>query len=70
MHLEDIKADLRKRGTSIAQIARELGVHISVVSHVLRGKRSQRIETAIARALHQRWECVWSDRQPIKRRKS
>ena len=49
---ERLKAELRIRGTSLAQIARDLGVSETSMSLVGRGKhRSRRIERAIAEAL-------------------
>lgn len=49
---ERLKAELRIRGTSLAQISRELGVSDSALTLV--GKRmcrSKRIEKALARAM-------------------
>ncbi|MEM6839671.1 MAG: helix-turn-helix domain-containing protein [Cyanobacteria bacterium P01_C01_bin.120] len=52
MHPEDIKATLRKRGTSFAQIARDLSVDRSTVTNAVKGvHRSRRIEKAVAEAL-------------------
>ena len=51
MHPELIKANLRMKGTSLAVIARELGVATATVSRTLMGARSRRIELAIAQAL-------------------
>ncbi|WP_136685472.1 helix-turn-helix domain-containing protein [Falsirhodobacter xinxiangensis] len=49
---ERLKAELRIRGTSLAQIGRELGISGSSMSLVGLGKhRSRRIERAIADAL-------------------
>ena len=49
---ERLKAELRIRGTSLAQIGRALGVSATSVSLVGLGKhRSKRIERAIAEAL-------------------
>lgn len=64
MHREDIKAGLRKRGLSVAIIARRLGVDRSTVANVLAGRRSRRIEGAIARALKIRREVLWPERYP------
>lgn len=50
MHPEDIKAALRKRGSSQASIARELGVAITSVHNVIHGAcKSNRIAGAISR---------------------
>ena len=49
---ERLKAELRIRGTSLAQIARDLGVTNTTVSLVALGKqRSQRVERALADAM-------------------
>lgn len=49
---ERLKAELRIRGTSLAQIGRELGISGTSMSPVGLGKhRSKRIERAIADAL-------------------
>ena len=46
---ERLKAELRIRGTSLAQIARDLGVTNTTVSLVALGKqRSRRVERALA----------------------
>lgn len=51
LHPEDVKASIRKRGSSLAQIGRELGVSVQAVSAVLHGvTRSERIEEALAKA--------------------
>lgn len=48
----DRKAELKRRGITGRQIARQLAVGDDAVSHVLAGRsRSERIETAIAEAL-------------------
>ena len=50
-HVEDVKAALRKRGTSLSQVARDEGVSPQAVSAVLYGRSSsQRIEVALAEA--------------------
>lgn len=48
MHPEDIKASLRKLHSSMAEIARELGVSRTTVGSVVKGMRSRRIERAIS----------------------
>lgn len=62
MHVEDIKAGLRKRGLSQAKIATQCGVLPSAVCHTLRGDRSRRIEAAIARAIGSTPEALWPER--------
>jgi len=60
---ERIKMQLRLAGTSLAQIARELGVQASTVASVSRGKsRSRRIEDRIAAALSVTPSRLWPDR--------
>jgi Ner family transcriptional regulator len=49
MHIEDIKAALRKQGTTLADLAKELNVSRSAISHTLLSQRSHRIEAYIAR---------------------
>ena len=62
-----LKAELRIRGTSLAQIARDLGVSGTSMSLVGLGKhRSRRIERAIAQALDTDPEQLWPDRYPEK----
>jgi len=49
MHPEDIKAALRKRGSSQAKVARELDVAITSVHNVIHGAcKSERIAKAIS----------------------
>lgn len=49
---EHIKAELRIKGTSLAQLSRELGLSGASLSSVSLGKhRSKRVEAAIANAL-------------------
>ena len=49
---ERLRAELRIRGTSLAQIARDLGVTKTTVSLVALGKqRSRRVERALADAM-------------------
>ncbi|MGD1939866.1 MAG: helix-turn-helix domain-containing protein [Leptolyngbyaceae cyanobacterium] len=52
MHPEDIKAALRKRGTKLSCLARELDVTPTMITLVIRSeRRSRRIEKEIARKL-------------------
>lgn len=64
VHFEDIKAELRKKSSSISKIARALRVHPSSVSKVIRRKRSRRIEQAVANTLSTTPEALWPDRYP------
>jgi Ner family transcriptional regulator len=66
----DIKAALEKRGSSLAILARNLGVDISAVAKV-KFHRSVRVEHAIAKALRVPPEEIWPDRyrqEPRQRR--
>lgn len=62
MHPEDIKAELRKKQSSLSAIARSLHVYPSAVSAVIRYKRSRRIERAIAKALGTQPGNLWPER--------
>lgn len=60
---ERIKMRLRLCGSSLAEVARELGVARTTVTSVSQGyRRSRRIESAIADKLGQPTERVWPDR--------
>lgn len=60
---ERLKAELRIRGTSLAQIGRDLGVSGTSISLVGLGKhRSKRIERAIADALGTTPEKLYPER--------
>lgn len=62
---ERIKLRLRRVGSSLAQVARELGVTGSTVTSVSQGyRRSRRIEQAIADKLRDTPERLWPDRYP------
>jgi Ner family transcriptional regulator len=62
MHVEDIKAALRKQGWTLASIAKELDVGPSAVSHALTRQRSRRIEQVIASKLGVPPHEVWPQR--------
>lgn len=60
---EQIKMQLRVGGSSLAKVARELGVQTSTVASVSRGRwRSRRIEAAIGAALGISPEQLWPER--------
>ena len=60
---ERLKADLRIRGTSLAQIARDLGVTDSAVTLVGKGfNRSRKIEAALSEAVGTTPEQLFPDR--------
>jgi lambda repressor-like predicted transcriptional regulator len=65
MHREQIKTELRLVGSSLADIARDLGVSKQCVSAVVSGsKRSHRIEKHIATRLGLPLQEVWPDKEP------
>ena len=56
---------LRLAGSSLAAVARELGVRATTVTSVSQGyRRSRRIESAIAGKLGLTAEALWEDRYP------
>lgn len=60
---ERIKMRLRMAGTSLAQIARDLGVAATTVTSVSQGaRRSRRIENAIAHHLSTTAAKLWPER--------
>lgn len=67
---ERIKMQLRLAGSSLAEVARELGVQTSTVAAVSRGKgRSRRIEAAISAKLGIAPERLWPERLATHRRR-
>lgn len=61
------KAELRRRGTTIAQVARDLGITQGSLSLVSTGRhRSKRIERALADALGMTPETLFPDRYQTK----
>ncbi|EKV01602.1 MULTISPECIES: helix-turn-helix domain-containing protein [Cyanophyceae] len=62
MHVEDIKAALRKQGWTLASIARELEIGPSAVSHALSRQRSRRIERFIASKVGLAPHEIWPQR--------
>lgn len=59
---ERLKTELRRRGTSLNQVAKKLGVTSAAVSFVgLRKNRSVRIEKALADALDTTPELLFPD---------
>ncbi len=62
MHVEDIKAALRKQGWTLTRIAKELNVGPSAVSHTLIRQRSRRIEQMIASKLGLSPHEIWPQR--------
>jgi lambda repressor-like predicted transcriptional regulator len=63
---EIIKGMLQLKGTSISEVARELGVAPTTVTVVSKGmRRSKRIETALAAAIGSTPEVVWPERYTL-----
>jgi lambda repressor-like predicted transcriptional regulator len=64
MHPEDIKACLRKRGITLRDLAFELNVTPSAITHVIRrDTKSKRIEALIAEKLELEPAQVWAGSQ-------
>lgn len=60
---ERIKMQLRLAGSSLANVARELGVRPTTVTSVCQGyRRSRRIEQLIAQKLNQSPSDLWPER--------
>lgn len=60
MHPEDIKAILRKRGSTLAAIAADLHVSPSAVSHVVAGRaESARVARRIADVIGREPAAIW-----------
>ncbi len=60
---ETIKYQLRMAGTSLSEVARDLGVAQSTVTTVSQGyRKSHRIQSAIASKLGTTPEALWPDR--------
>lgn len=63
---EIIKGMLQLKGTSISEVARSLGVAPTTVTVVSKGgRRSKRIEAALAEAIGSTPEVVWPERYPV-----
>jgi lambda repressor-like predicted transcriptional regulator len=61
---EHIKFRLRSKGVTFADLARELGVHRTQITAVLKGRiTSARIQNAIAEALGDSVEDLFPDRR-------
>ncbi|MBO3701067.1 MAG: helix-turn-helix domain-containing protein [Candidatus Accumulibacter sp.] len=65
MHPELIKAELRIKGSSLAAVARETGVTLKNVSHVVRNRhRSLRIARRICEVTGLSPDTAWPGRYP------
>lgn len=60
-HREDIKAELNKRGTSMAKLGRENGLAATTVKNAL-DKHYPKGEVLIAKALGQTPQVIWPSR--------
>ena len=66
MHHEDIKASIRKSGTSPAAIARSLQVTSTTVSNVIKGNtKSARIARRICEVTGKGFRELWPGKYPI-----
>jgi lambda repressor-like predicted transcriptional regulator len=64
MHPEQIKAEIRMRGTTPAQIADELAVSKSAVSMIIAGKgKSDRIATHISKLIGVPVASLWPEKK-------
>ena len=64
MHPEKIKYELRSRGLTATVIAEQVGVSPSTVSQVINyGHTSQRVMSAIAKAIGKTVEEIWPQRR-------
>lgn len=61
-HAEDIKAAVRKRDTTLAQLARDAGLPKQVLSACLQGRVSERAERVIAEFLGVKPHLIWPSR--------
>lgn len=68
-HREDIKAALRKRGTSLAAIARKHGVSRQAVTLVLH-RPSAKWEAVIAKSLGVTAREIWPSRAGVRRHRA
>lgn len=59
-----IRGELLVRGSSLAAIARELGLGYRTVHNCVSGMRSRRIEAKIAQVLEVSPEVIWPERYP------
>jgi lambda repressor-like predicted transcriptional regulator len=64
MHPEDIKAAIRKAGSSQAAIARDLNVSNMAVTHAIRGNKSTRIARAISAVTKKKLGELWPGKYP------
>lgn len=62
MHPEDIKAAIRKKGVTLAGLARQLGVQPSALSQSLYRPVSAQLERKIASFIGRRPSAVWPNR--------
>lgn len=64
MHPEDIKAAIRKKHSSLAEIARTLQVSRMGVSHVVKGSKSKRIARHISGVTGIPVSKIWPGKYP------
>jgi lambda repressor-like predicted transcriptional regulator len=69
MHPEQIKAELRMRGLTLAALADSLGISISTVSSVVAGYRtSAPVKEAVAGIIGKTVKEIWPQERPRLRR--
>lgn len=68
-HPEDIKAAVRKRGGTLASIARDAGVHKQLLSMCIQSRVSERGDKIIAKFLDVPPHTIWPSRYDSKARR-
>lgn len=61
-HPEDIKAAVRKRGCTLAELARRNGLKRQALHHSLRGRLTERGDQIVAEFLGERPQNIWPSR--------
>ena len=70
MHPEQIKAELRMRGTSASEVADAMNRSRAVVSNVIHSRtKSRRIATLVAAIIERPLEEIWPGRYPATKSK-
>ena len=68
-HPEHVKAAIRAKGCTLAQLAARQGVERSLVGKCIRAPKSERIDRAIARFLGVAVHVIWPDRYEAPRQR-
>lgn len=69
-HPEHIKAAVRARGCTLAELARRIGCSASLVTHTIRRPKSERVDRAIARFLGVAVHSIWPERYAAPRQRA